>query len=234
MLDLLAFGETGWGDELLRGAGVTVMVAVLSFLGGGVLGMLGAGAKQSGYPLLGGIAEVYTTVVRGVPELLVIYLFAFGLNPTARYFASYFGHTGHIDFDTFTIGVVAVATISGAYSTEVLRGAILTIPSGQIEAARAVGMHRFLMFWRIMLPQILRYALPGLGNVWQLTLKDTALVSVVPLSELMRAAFTASGSTREPFLFLIVAYALYLVMTAFSTTAFDWAEGYFERGVRRA
>ena len=95
-------------------------------------------------------------------------------------------------------------------------------------------MGRVLIFRRIMLPQIMRYALPGLGNVWQLTLKDTALVSVIPLTDLMRAAFRASGSTREPFIFLLVAYALYLVMTAFSTAAFEWAERHFERGVRRA
>lgn len=234
MFDLLALGDTGWGDELLRGAGLTVIVAVLSFLGGIVIGMVGAGAKLSGNLLLRSVAEVYTTVVRGVPELLIIFLFAYGLGTTVQYFASFFGQTGRIDFNPFTIGVAAIATISGAYSTEVIRGAILTIPSGQIEAARAVGMNRLLRFRRIMLPQIMRYALPGLGNVWQLTLKDTALASVIPLTELMRAAFTASGSTREPFMFLIVAYALYLVMTAFSTTAFNWAESHFERGVRRA
>ena len=234
MLELLALGDTGWGDELLRGAGMTVIVAVLSFLFGVCVGMAGAGAKLSGNLPLRATAEVYTTVVRGVPELLIIYLFAFGFNPIAQSVAGLFGYTGRIDFDPFVIGVVAVATISGAYSTEVLRGAIQTIPRGQIEAARAVGMHRVLLFRRIMLPQIMRYALPGLGNVWQLTLKDTALVSVIPLTDLMRAAFRASGSTREYFIFLIIAYALYLVMTSFSTFAFDRAERHFNRGVRSA
>lgn len=234
MLELLALGDTGWGDELLRGAAMTVLLAVLSFSVGVAIGMAGAGAKLSGSPILSAIAEVYTTVIRGVPELLIIYLFAFGLNPIAQKIAANFGYTARIDFDPFTIGVIAVATISGAYSTEVLRGAIQTIPRGQIEAARAVGMHRALTFRRIMLPQIMRFALPGLGNVWQLTLKDTALVSVIALAELMRAAFRASGSTREPFIFLIVAYALYLVMTSFSTYAFERAERRFGRGVRRA
>ncbi|NNG02778.1 MAG: ABC transporter permease [Inquilinus sp.] len=234
MLELLALGDTGWGDELLRGAGMTVIVAVLSFVTGVAIGMTGAGAKLSGSLLLRAVAEIYTTVARGVPELLIIYLFAFGLNPIAQNIAALVGYTERIDFDPFTIGVVAVATISGAYSTEVLRGAILTIPRGQIEAARAVGMHRWLVFRRIMLPQVMRFALPGLGNVWQLTLKDTALVSVIPLTELMRAAFRASGSTREPFIFLLAAYALYLVMTSFSTVAFERAERHFGRGVRRA
>lgn len=234
MFDLLALGDTGWGDELLRGAGITVLVAILSFIGGLVLGVIGAGAKLTGNPILRGAAETYTTVIRGIPELLIIFLFTYGLGTTVASVLSLFGYTGRVDFHPFTIGVLAIATISGAYSTEVVRGAILIIPKGQIEAARAVGMHRLLMFRRIMLPQIMRYALPGLGNVWQLILKDTALVSVIPLTDLMRAAFTASGSTREPFIFLIVAYALYLIMTAFSTAAFNWAENHFERGVRRA
>jgi octopine/nopaline transport system permease protein len=172
--------------------------------------------------------------MRGVPELLIIYLFAFGLSPIVQNIVTPFGYTGRIDFDPFVVGVIAVASISGAYSTEVLRGAIQTIPRGQIEAARAVGMHRVLIFRRIMLPQIMRFALPGLGNVWQLTLKDTALVSVIPLTDLMRAAFRASGSTREYFIFLIIAYALYLLMTSVSTAAFDRAERHFNRGVRSA
>lgn len=234
MLELLALGDTGWGDELLRGAGITILVAILSFLLGIVFGMIGAGAKLTGNVALWGAAETYTTVVRGIPELLIIFLFTYGLGPTIESIASLFGFAGRIDFHPFTIGVLAIGTISGAYSTEVLRGAILTVPSGQIEAARAVGMNRLLVLRRIMLPQIMRYALPGLGNVWQLILKDTALVSVIPLTDLMRAAFRASGSTREPFIFLVVAYALYLIMTAFSTAAFNRAEDHFDRGVRRA
>lgn len=234
MLELLALGDTGWGDELLRGAGMTVIVAILSYLFGVAIGLIGAWAKLSGNLPLRSVAEVYTTVMRGVPELLIIYLFAFGLSPIVQNIVTPLGYTGRIDFDPFVIGVIAVATISGAYSTEVLRGAILTIPRGQIEAARAVGMHRVLIFRRIMLPQIMRFALPGLGNVWQLTLKDTALVSVIPLTDLMRAAFRASGSTREYFIFLITAYALYLLMTSVSTAAFDRAERHFNRGVRSA
>lgn len=234
MLELLALGDTGWGDELLRGAGMTVIVAILSYLIGVALGLTGAGAKLSGNLPLRAVAEVYTTVMRGVPELLIIYLFAFGFSPMVQRIAGLVGYTERIDFNPFIVGVVAVAAISGAYSTEVLRGAILTIPRGQIEAARAVGMHRVLIFRRIMLPQIMRFALPGLGNVWQLTLKDTALVSVIPLTDLMRAAFRASGSTREYFIFLITAYALYLVMSSFSTYAFERAERRFNRGVRSA
>lgn len=233
MLELFSFGDTGWGDQILLGAGMTVVVAVLSFLSGVIVGMIGAGAKLSGSIALRGAADVFTTIVRGVPELLVIYLLFFGLGGAVQAVASVFGYTGSIQFEPLTIGVLAVGIISGAYSTEVLRGAIQTIPAGQIEAARAVGMHRWLIFQRIMLPQIMRYALPGLGNVWQLTLKDTALISVTGLAELMRQSSVAARSTREPFDFYLVAAMLFLVMTTFSNVLFQKAERIYNRGVRR-
>ena len=197
MIELFSFGETGWGDQILLGAGMTVIVAVLSFLSGVVVGMAGAGAKLSHSAALRGSADVFTTVVRGVPELLVIYLLFFGMPGAVQAVAEVFGYTGSVQLQPFTVGVLAVGIISGAYSTEVLRGAIQTIPAGQIEAARAVGMHRWLIFRRIMLPQIMRYALPGLGNVWQLTLKDTALISVTGLAELMRQSSVAARSTAS-------------------------------------
>jgi octopine/nopaline transport system permease protein len=148
--------------------------------------------------------------------------------------AGLFGYTGYIEVNAFTVGVLAVGLISGAYSTEVIRGAIQAVPFGQIEAGRAVGMHRMQIFFRILLPQTLRYALPGLGNVWQLTLKDTALISVTALAELMRSAQIAAGVTRNPFLFYVLAAVLYLVLTSLSTYAFDRAERHANRGVRRA
>lgn len=233
MLELFSFGETGWGDQILRGAGMTLVVATLAFLAGLGVGLIGAGAKLSSSLGLRGTADIYTTIVRGVPELLVIYLLFFGLDGAIQGIAGAFGYDGAIRVEPFTIGVTSVGIISGSYSTEVLRGAIQTIPPGQIEAARAVGMHQWLMFRRIMLPQIMRYALPGLGNVWQLTLKDTALISVTGLAELMRQSSVAARSTREPFVFYVVAALLYLVMTTFSTVLFQKAERYYSRGVRR-
>jgi octopine/nopaline transport system permease protein len=180
------------------------------------------------------LAEGYTTVARGVPELLVIYLLFFGGSQAAMFVASIFGYGGYIEINAFTIGTVAVGIISGAYSTEVIRGAVLAVPRGQIEAARAIGMHRSLLFRRIMLPQVARFALPGLGNVWQLTLKDTALISVTGLVEIMRQAHVASGSTREPFTFYMVAALLYMLLSTFSNYGFQRAEGWAGRGVRRA
>jgi octopine/nopaline transport system permease protein len=184
--------------------------------------------------VLFGIAEGYTTVLRGVPELLVIYLFFFGSGGAVMWVARQFGYTGYIELDSFTIGVLALGVISGAYSAEVIRGAMQAIPRGQIEAGHAVGMSGITIFRRIMLPQLLRIALPGLGNVWQLTLKDTALISVTALAELMRMAAVAAGSTRQPFIFYITAAVLYLLMTTVSQAGFQWAERRYGRGVRRA
>ena len=219
---------------MARATLMTVAVSLSSMALGLLVGALGAAAKLSALAPVRWLAEGYTTVARGVPELLVIYLLFFGGSQAAMLVASVFGYDGYIEINAFTIGTVAVGIISGAYSTEVIRGAVLAVPSGQIEAAKAIGMHRWLMFRRIMLPQVARFALPGLGNVWQLTLKDTALISVTGLVEIMRQAHVAAGSTREPFTFYVVAALLYLLLTTFSNYGFQRAEGWAGRGVRRA
>ena len=234
MLDLLSFGPNGWGWQILAGAGMTVAVAVSAFALGVLFGSLGAAAKLSEHLILRAVAEVYTTVVRGVPELLVIYLLFFGGNGMVLAVARVFGYDGYVELNAFSIGVVAVGLISGSYSTEVIRGAVQSVPHGQIEAARACGMGRWLILRRILVPQTLRYALPGLGNVWQLTLKDTSLVSVTALAEVMRVAHLGAGSTRQPFLFYTAAALIYLLLTTVSTAAFDRAERHTMRGVRRA
>ncbi len=234
MLELLSFGPNGWGGQLLMGTAMTIAVAVSSFVFGILVGSVGASAKLSHSLILNGLADVYTTVVRGVPELLVIYLLFFGGNGVVTFVASVFGYDGRVELNAFTVGVVAVGLISGAYSTEVIRGAVRAVPFGQIEAARACGMGRWLILRRVLVPQTMRFALPGLGNIWQLTLKDTALVSVTALAELMRASQLAAGATRERFLFYGAAAVLYLALTSVSTLLFDRAEQFANRGVRRA
>lgn len=234
MLDLLAFGPAGWGDEMLLGAAMTVAVASSAFLTGVVFGALGAAAKLSDNRWLAGAAETYTTVVRGVPELLVIYLLFFGGGGAATAIGQLFGYDGFIELNAFTVGVLAVGLISGAYSTEVIRGAARTVPKGQIEAARACGMSRWLILRRVLAPLTLRYALPGLGNVWQLTLKDTALISVTALAETMRMANVAANSTRQPFLFYVTAMLLYLALSTGSSLLFERAERRSLRGERKA
>lgn len=233
-LDLLAFGDAGWGDEMLRGAGMTILVAVLAFAFGIVVGTMVAIAKLGRNRVLRGAGDVYTTIIRGVPELLVIYLFFFGSSRVIMSVAQIFGYTGYLELSPFMVGVLSVGVISGAYSAEVIRGAIQSVPQGQIEAGRAFGMSRRQIFFRITLPQMMRLALPGLGNVWQLTLKDTTLISVTSLAELMRISTVASNSTRSPFIFYITAAVLYLVLTTASQTLFQKAERHYARGVRRA
>lgn len=216
MLELFGFGPQGWGHQLTLAALMTLAVSASAFAFGIVCGTLGAWAKSSRAPLPRYAADGYTTIVRGVPDLLVIYLFYFGGSSAVSAVAHAFGAEGFFGLNGFLVGTLAVGLVSGAYQTEVLRGAYLAIPRGEIEAARAAGMGSWLMLRRIVAPRLLRYALPGMGNVWQQVLKESALVSVTGLVELMRETQIGAGSTRQPFAFYLVGFALYLVLTTLS------------------
>ncbi|HEX2553173.1 MAG TPA: ABC transporter permease subunit [Microvirga sp.] len=231
--DLVGFGPNGWGFTLLRAAGMTLAVAFCGFLAGAVIGSLIAWAKVAGGVVLRGLADGYTTVLRGIPDLLVIYLFYFGGSAVLGKIGGLFGYDGFIGLPAFATGAIAIGVVSGAYQAEVYRGAYQTVSRGEIEAAKSVGMHRWLMFRRILAPQVLRYAIPGLGNVWQLVLKESALISVTGLVELLRQSNIAAGSTRRPFDFYLTAALLYLLITWVSTILFQRAETYSMRGVRR-
>ncbi|MCC6469753.1 MAG: ABC transporter permease [Alphaproteobacteria bacterium] len=233
-MELLSFGDKGWGDELALAACMTLAVASCAFLLGTVFGCFGALAKLSGLRALEIAADAYTTVVRGIPELLVIYLLFFGGSGALMFVASMFGHTGYIGVNAFMTGVAAIGFVNGAYSTEAIRGAVLAVPKGQIEAAKAYGMPPWTLFRRILAPQVLRFALPSLGNVWQLCLKETALISVTGLVEIMRQATIGAGSTKKPFTFYACAAVLYLLLTTLSGIGFGRAERWAERGVRRS
>jgi len=232
-LALLRWGDAGWADEMARGLAMTLAVASCAFVLALAFGTISAAAKLSGWRAARLAAGAYTTVVRGIPELLIIYLFFFGGSLAATAVARVFGYGGFFELDAFTIGVVAVGLVSGAYAGEVIRGGFEAVPRGEVEAARACGMSRFLLLRRIMIPQALRFALPGLGNVWQVTLKETALISVVGLVEIMRQASIASGSTQQPFTFYFVAAILYLGLALVSGRGFRAAEAWSSRGVRR-
>ena len=233
-LELLLLGDKGWGDEMLRAASVTLLLSLTAMSIGLFISIFGTLSKLSDKFYVRVIADVYTTIVRGIPELLVIYLLFFGGSNAVMGMAKLFGYHGYIELNAFLIGSVAVGAISGAYSTEVMRGAFLAVPRGQIDAAKSVGMNKFVLFRRILIPQVLRYALPGLGNVWQLTLKDTSLVMVTGLVEIMRQAHVASGSTYSPFTFYVTAALLYLMLTTASNRIFYSAENWANKGVRRA
>ena len=233
-LELLLLGDQGWGDEMLRAASVTLLLSLSAMSIGLFISIFGVMSKLSDKFYVRVIADVYTTIVRGIPELLVIYLLFFGGSNAVMGMAKLFGYHGYIELNAFVIGSVAVGAISGAYSTEVMRGAFLAVPRGQVDAAKSVGMSKLIIFRRILVPQVLRYALPGLGNVWQLTLKDTSLVMVTGLVEIMRQAHVASGSTYSPFTFYVTAALLYLILTTVSNRIFYSAESWANKGVRRA
>ncbi len=233
MLDLLALQPPGWGGALLRGAVVTLEIAILSFAAGIALGLLGAGAKLSGNRILFWLAETYTTAIRAVPELLlIILLFYAGSSGIAALIASL--GLGQVEISGFAAAIGVLGIVQGAYQTEVIRGAIVAIPRGQIEAARAYGMSPPLRLRRIIIPAMLPLALPGLANLWMILLKDTALISVVGFSELLYTAKQAAGSTKHYFVFYLAAGAIYLAMTLGSNLVLRLLERQLRRGVRAA
>ncbi|MFS8110678.1 ABC transporter permease subunit [Rhizobium jaguaris] len=223
-LQLIGFGSTGWGALLLLGTLMTLCVTAVALAIGAVFGAIVASAKLSGNLILKTLGNVYTTVFRGVPELLIIYLIYFGGSSAITSIGKSFGYEGFLGMPSFAAGALAVGIISGAYQAEVFRGAYLAVSKGELEAASAIGMHGALRFRRIIMPQVLRFAIPGMGNVWQLSLKDSALISVTGLAELMRTSQVAAGSTRQYFLFFVVGGALYLILTSLSDRVFNGAE----------
>ena len=215
-MELLSFGDTGWGDELFKATLMTVAVALTAFSIGFIFSFIFVPLKLSKNRLFNLIGNFYTTVFRGVPELLVIYLFFFGSSAAVMYVAKIFGYNEYIEINAFLTGALSIGIISGAYSTEVFRGAILSINIGQFEGAKSLGLKKITYFIHVILPQVLRIAIPNLGNVWQITLKDTALISVTGLVEIMRQSYIAAGSTRNPLFFYMFAAVLYLILTTIS------------------
>ena len=229
-MELLAFGDTGWGDELFRATLMTIAVSITAMLIGFTFAAIFTPLKLSKYKYLNYIANTYTTIIRGVPELLVIYLFFFGGSGAIMFVASMFGYNEYIEINAFVTGSFAIGIISGAYSTEVFRGAIQSIDKGQFEAAEVLGFSKFKKFYKIILPQMLRLAIPNLSNVWQITLKDTSLISVTGLVEIMRQSYIAAGSTRDPLFFYSFAAVLYLLLTFLSMKLINRLEAKYSKG----
>ncbi|NVK40555.1 MAG: ABC transporter permease [Oceanospirillaceae bacterium] len=208
----------GFGHLLLAGAWMTVKLALASLCVGLVFGLIGASAKLSRFGIARWLGMLYTTFVRGIPELLLVLTIYFGGSMLLMGIGGWFGYDQYIEVNAFVAGVAALSIAFGAYATEVFRAAIQELPKGQWESAYALGMTRGKTFFRIILPQVWRLALPGLGNLFQVLLKDTALVSVVGLDDLMRQAYVASGYTKEPFTFYMAAAFIYLGLTIIATT----------------
>ncbi|UXU85440.1 ABC transporter permease [Burkholderia sp. S-53] len=233
ILEMLGFGTEGWGGVLLLAALMTVALTLSALAVGAVIGAAIAAAKLSRHRSARLLGDLYTTVFRGVPELLVIYLFYFGGSTLVTTVGQWFGAEGFIGVPPFVIGALAVGMISGAYQAEVYRAAVLAVSKGELEAARSIGMPSSMVLRRILIPQVLRFALPGIGNVWQLSLKDSALISVTGLAELLRTSQIAANSTHQYFVFFVAGGALYLVMTGLSNRVFNRAEAIVGRSFRR-
>ena len=229
-MELLSFGKTGWGDELLIATMMTIAVSITAMFLGFLFALIFTPLKLSKSKFLNLIGNFYTTVIRGVPELLVIYLFFFGGSGAVMYVASIFGYNEYIEINAFITGSFAIGIISGAYSTEVFRGAIQSIDKGQFEASKVLGLKKPIHFFKVIMPQMLRLAIPNLSNVWQITLKDTSLISVTGLVEIMRQSYIAAGSTRDPLFFYSFAAVLYLLLTYLSMKLINKLEVRYSRG----
>lgn len=218
------FDLQGYGPLLMKGTLLTIQLVLTSLVFGLIFGLLGALAKLSGVWILEKLANAYTTIIRGIPELLMVFFIYFGSSLILAVILRQFGYTDRIDISQFWAGVAALSIMFGAYATEVFRMAIQDIPKGQWESAQSIGMSPFQTLTRIILPQMWMVALPGLGNLILVLLKDTALVSLIGLKDLMYYAGRAGQTTQQPFTFLLSAAVIYLVLTSIISFAMTWFE----------
>lgn len=221
-------------NQLIDGTIMTIKLALTSLVIALIFGLLGAWAKLSSNRAAQRLAGAYTTVVRGVPDLVLILLVFFGGQVTLNNLGAATGLWGYVEVSQFAAGAGTIGVIFGAYFTETFRGAIMAIPRGQIEAGISCGMRRSLIFRHIIWPQMIRFALPGFTNNWLVQLKTTALVSVIGLQDLVYNAFTAGRSTGQLFTFMAAAFVIYLLLTGVSDLALRALERYYNRGVVRA
>ena len=223
----------GYGPLIASGAWMTIKLALLSMLASVLIGLIGASSKLSGSRLLRGLATGYTTLIRSVPDLVLMLLLFYSLQMLLNQ-ATEWADVEQIDIDPFLAGVVTMGFIYGAYFTETFRGAFQAVPRGQIEAAVAYGMKPWQVFHRVLFPQMMRFALPGIGNNWQVMIKATALVSIIGLSDIVKATQDAGKSSMQLFYFCVVGGLIYLAITTVSNGALLWLERRYSVGVRKA
>ena len=223
----------GFSEVILKGALVTLELAIASLVLAVVIGLVGAGAKLSRNRPLAWIFEGYTTLIRGIPDLVLMLLIFYGLQMLLNVITDALGFD-QIDIDPMAAGIVTLGFIYGAYFTETFRGAYMAVPKGHIEASTAFGFTGSQTFRRILFPAMMRYALPGIGNNWQVILKATALVSLLGLEDVVKATQLAGKSTWQPLYFALIAGGIYLVFTTISAGILLWLERRYSVGVKRA
>ncbi|VVQ30495.1 Histidine transport system permease protein HisQ [Pseudomonas fluorescens] len=233
ILGLSGFSLKGFGPLLLLGTWMTVKLSVLSLLLAALLGLIGASSKLSRSSVLRVPAQLYTTLIRGVPDLVLMLLIFYSLQTWLTSLTAALGWE-YIEIDPFSAGVITLGFIYGAYFTETFRGAILAVPRGQMEAATAYGLTRAQRFRFVVFPQMMRFALPGIGNNWMVILKATALVSIIGLADLVKAAQDAGKSTYQLFFFLMLAALIYLLITSVSNYVLRRLEVFYAAGFREA
>ncbi|MEL6819759.1 MAG: ABC transporter permease [Pseudomonadota bacterium] len=226
---LISFGDQGWGDEIAWGVLVTVSLALATLPLGLALGFFVALAKQSREPTLRLSAEIYTTIFRGLPELLTLFIIFFGMQIGIQQIARAMGFSSGIEINAFVAGMIALGIVFSSYASEVFLSAFRAIPKGQYEGGYAVGLPHGKVMRLVVLPQVLKIALPGLTNLWMILLKDTALVSAIGLSDIVRQTGIAARVTKEAFLFYGIAFMLFLVLALLSSIAINRIEKYGER-----
>jgi polar amino acid transport system permease protein len=227
--EILSFGPTGYGDELAWGMMATINIAILAYILGLLIGIAGAMGKLTGSALTRNILNGYTTLIRAVPELILILILYYAGTNAINQMLTALGMPA-VAINGFVAAVCVLGLVQGAYSTEVLRAAIQAIPIGQIEAARAYGMSPVLTFRRITLPALLPYAIPGLANLWLIVTKGTALIAVVGYTELALATRQAAGNTKMYFTFYMVTFILYLLISLISQKGFKLLEDKYRVG----
>ncbi|ESR26737.1 ABC transporter permease [Lutibaculum baratangense] len=229
LFTLLSFGDAGWGDEIARGVLVTVTLALATLPFGLAIGLVVALGKNSEEPTLRSAANVYTTIFRGLPELLTLFLVFYGVQiGFTRLLAPF--TDARVELSPFLAGMIALGLVFSSYASEVFLSAFRGIPVGQYEAGRALGLRPWQTGRLVILPQLIRLALPGLSNLWLILLKDTALVSVIGLSDLVRESGVAARVTREPFFFFAVACLIYLTLSILSSFALGAIGRWSRRG----
>ncbi|EOH6354797.1 TPA: ABC transporter permease [Acinetobacter baumannii] len=223
---------SGYGPLLLSGTWMTIQLALLSLLLSVIIGLIGASSKLSNIKALRYIATAYTTLIRSVPDLVIMLLLFYSLQLGLNQITEAL-QMDQIDINPFVAGVITLAFIYGAYFTETFRGAFQSVPRGQIEAAMAYGMIPWQVFHRVLFPQMMRFALPGIGNNWQVLIKATALVSIIGLTDIVKITQDAGRNTMQLFFFSIVAAAIYLAITTVSNLILMWLERRYSAGVRK-